>query len=141
MLSGTPAQTIRAVIDELRSRGVVRRKGRPGTYLLTQLGRAVMRRERVIPLRLPVEDRPPPRDDDLQYDEGLFEALKERRLEVAVRDQVPAYVVAHDATLRQMAAVRPTTPEQLLEVKGMGPAKVERFGDELLEVVVKHGSG
>jgi superfamily II DNA helicase RecQ len=48
---------------------------------------------------------------------------------------VPAYVVAHDATLRAIAADHPQTLAALRRVKGMGPAKLESYGEEILAVI------
>ncbi len=50
-------------------------------------------------------------------------------------DGVPAYVVLHDATLRELAARRPTSPGELATVRGLGPTKLERYGEELLAVL------
>jgi DNA helicase-2/ATP-dependent DNA helicase PcrA len=50
---------------------------------------------------------------------------------------VPAYVVAHDATLAAIAESRPATAAALRRVKGMGPAKLERYGAEILAVVAE----
>ena len=47
----------------------------------------------------------------------------------------PAYVVLHDSMLRDLAATRPTTRHELAAVKGFGPARIERYGDEVLELV------
>ena len=63
--------------------------------------------------------------------EGI-EALREwRRLEAA-RRAVPAFVVFHDRTLRALAAARPSTLEALREIPGIGPAKLEAYGRDLL---------
>jgi ATP-dependent DNA helicase RecQ len=48
---------------------------------------------------------------------------------------VPAYVVLHDATIDGIAALRPTTPEQLRDIPGIGDKKLERYGRELLALV------
>ena len=48
---------------------------------------------------------------------------------------MPAYVVLHDATLRELASLRPQTLDELAGVKGFGPVKVERYGDDLLAVL------
>jgi ATP-dependent DNA helicase RecQ len=48
---------------------------------------------------------------------------------------VPAYVVLHDATLDELAARRPRTQGELAAVKGFGPAKLERYGPELLALL------
>ena len=68
-------------------------------------------------------------------DESLVERLRDWRLERSREDAVPAYVVLHDATLRELAAIRPRTRGELATVKGFGPVKLERYADDLLEVL------
>lgn len=68
-------------------------------------------------------------------DEGLLERLKEWRLDQARSQGVPAYVVFNDRTLDALAAMRPTTEEALLGVPGIGPAKLESYGDDLLDLL------
>jgi ATP-dependent DNA helicase RecQ len=65
-------------------------------------------------------------------DDALFEELRALRRQIADREGVPAYVIFHDATLREMAALRPATPEGLLEVTGVGERKLEKYGEEFL---------
>ncbi len=65
-------------------------------------------------------------------DDALFESLRILRKELADRQQVPAYIVFSDKVLREMAARKPTTPAELLEVSGVGPAKLERYGSAFL---------
>jgi DNA helicase-2/ATP-dependent DNA helicase PcrA len=65
----------------------------------------------------------------------LFAALRAWRTERARSDAVPAYVVAHDQTLAAIADARPSTLPALRRVHGMGPAKLEKYGDEILRVV------
>jgi len=67
-------------------------------------------------------------------DEALAARIREWRAEEAKRLRVPAYVVLHDRTLTALAQTRPRNPRQLLEVDGMGPAKVERFGAAILSL-------
>jgi DNA helicase II / ATP-dependent DNA helicase PcrA len=64
-----------------------------------------------------------------------FEALKAWRLERARSDDVPAYVVFSNATLTEIAERRPRTLTELAAVSGIGPAKLERYGKEVLRVV------
>jgi ATP-dependent DNA helicase RecQ len=68
-------------------------------------------------------------------DEGLVERLRAWRLERSRADAVPAFVVLHDTTLRELAAVLPRTRSELAAVKGLGPAKLDRYGDDLLAVI------
>jgi DNA helicase-2/ATP-dependent DNA helicase PcrA len=70
--------------------------------------------------------------DDAGPSTDLFSRLVEWRRERARRDGVPAYVVAHDAHLRAVAAARPTSLASLGRLPGMGPIKVERYGEEIL---------
>jgi superfamily II DNA helicase RecQ len=66
--------------------------------------------------------------------EALAARLKEWRTAEAKRLGVPAYLVLPDRTLAAVAHTRPANPRQLLEISGMGPAKVERFGAAILEL-------
>ena len=68
-------------------------------------------------------------------DEGLFERLRAWRLERARVDEVPAYVVLHDATLRELATAKPASELDLAAVKGFGPTKLERYGEDVLAVI------
>jgi ATP-dependent DNA helicase RecQ len=65
----------------------------------------------------------------------LFERLRAWRLERARVEAVPAYVVFSDKTLREMAAVKPADARELATVNGVGPAKIERYGTEVLDLV------
>ncbi len=66
------------------------------------------------------------------YDEDLFQRLREWRGEQARRAAVPAYVVFTDATLTAIAEARPTSDLQLLAVSGVGRAKLDRYGKDVL---------
>jgi ATP-dependent DNA helicase RecQ len=65
----------------------------------------------------------------------LFERLRETRRELARVQEVPAYVVLHDATLVEIARRRPTDETELLEVPGVGRTKLERYGAAILATV------
>ena len=69
----------------------------------------------------------------------LFEALRGWRREKARGADVPAYVIFNDQTLRAIAKKQPSSRSQLASVSGIGPAKLERFGAEVLAVVAEHG--
>jgi ATP-dependent DNA helicase RecQ len=64
-----------------------------------------------------------------------FERLRSHRAQVARTKGVPAYVVAMDRTLLEMASRGPRSHAELLQVFGMGPARVEQYGDGFLEVL------
>ena len=65
-------------------------------------------------------------------DDPVFAVLKRWRLERAKQDEVPAYVVFHNSTLAEIAGRRPRTLHDLASVPGVGPTKLDRYGDELL---------
>ena len=64
----------------------------------------------------------------------LEQALKAWRTTLAKKLGMPPFVVLHDRTLRAIAHTRPTTPNQLQAISGMGPAKSEKYGEQILEI-------
>jgi DNA helicase-2/ATP-dependent DNA helicase PcrA len=71
----------------------------------------------------------------VRYDEGLYDRLKAWRLERARDDEVPAYVVFTDATLELIAEHKPTSEHALRAISGVGPSKIERYGEDVLALV------
>ena len=67
--------------------------------------------------------------------ERLEQALREWRSEIAKAHKVPAYVVMNDAELKGVAMAAPKTVSQLGRCRGMGPIRLERYGDEILAVI------
>ena len=72
-------------------------------------------------------------------DTPLWEALRELRMTLCREASVPPYVIFHDATLREMVRLRPSSPSELLAVQGVGETKLERYGEAFLEVLRGHG--
>ncbi len=118
--------------------------------VLTGSGAAVMKGERPVRLQMPPlrsgsgspsptptsgRRRPQPDAELADRDAGLFEDLRSLRLELARAAGVPPYVVATDRALRDIARLRPQTGEALLLCHGIGEAKAERYGSQLLAVV------
>jgi ATP-dependent DNA helicase RecQ len=68
-------------------------------------------------------------------DRDLWEALRERRKQLADEGNVPPYVIFHDATLNQMAADRPQTSDEFLNISGVGQTKLERYGAEFMDLI------
>jgi ATP-dependent DNA helicase RecQ len=71
-----------------------------------------------------------------QLDNSLLENLKVWRRSTAKSQKVPPYLVMHDRTLKQIAAIKPDTDEKLLSVDGIGQAKLQKYGAAILELVV-----
>jgi ATP-dependent DNA helicase RecQ len=72
-------------------------------------------------------------------DEALFQLLRGWRSDTAKEQAVPAYVILHDKTLRELAEVRPTSHGMLAGITGMGSAKIEHYGEELLNLIRHEG--
>jgi len=74
---------------------------------------------------------------DSPHDEVLFDHLRELRKTIADDLNVPPYIVFGDATLIHMAQLKPETPEQMLEVNGVGQVKLDRFGRQFLDAIME----
>ncbi len=71
-------------------------------------------------------------------DEALFEALRARRRALAKAQGVPPYVIFHDATLAGIAVAKPRRRDELALISGIGAAKLERYGEDVLAIVAAH---
>ena len=76
---------------------------------------------------------PKPKIESAPADTGLFDRLRQLRKTIATREHVPPYVVFSDATLRDMCRLQPRTLAEMLEVKGIGEMKLEKYGEEFLQ--------
>lgn len=72
---------------------------------------------------------------EYEGDEDVFNALRAWRASVAKDSQVPAYVVFSDATLQAISEALPTNEAELLDISGVGPSKLERYGAEVLQII------
>ncbi len=113
-----------------------------GALQVTARSRPLLRGEESISLRrdLPEKAAPRPRRERRERqlaagDQALFEALRQCRLSIAQEQDVPAYVIFHDATLMDMASSRPLDAAQLLGINGVGRRKLERYGAAFLDVI------
>ena len=117
-----------------------------GALKLSAKSRPLLRGELELPLRRdlllvrkPAKTKTPNVTEIADEDRGLWEALRSCRKRLADENNVPPYVIFHDATLRQMAAGKPQTPEALLAISGVGQTKLERYGPAFLDVVKNAG--
>lgn len=99
----------------------------PGSATLAGMGEPSARRRKSKP--------EPPTDPS---DKALFEALRVWRRERSQADGVPAYVVSADAVLIALSTQRPSSDAELLAVPGIGPAKLESYGTEMLALIAEH---
>ncbi|TCS72923.1 ATP-dependent DNA helicase RecQ [Sulfuritortus calidifontis] len=115
-----------------------------GALKLTEAARPVLKGEQTVQLRKPTKPKGKAArakakavEGLLTKDQPLFDALRTWRLDKAREQGVPAYVILHDKTLRQLASLRPDDDAALAEISGLGAAKREHYGEELLELIAK----
>ena len=73
--------------------------------------------------------------EEFDYDEELFESLRQKRAEIASEKGVPAYIIFGDKTLKHLANEKPFDKSSMLEVNGVGEKKFEQYGEEFLSVI------
>ena len=111
-----------------------------GALRLAGESRAVLRGERSVALRTWREPRRSARVRASQEmlsgaAQELFERLRAWRVEAARRHGVPAYVIFHDATLREIARLRPSSLDGLRGISGVGARKLEAYGEDIVGLV------
>jgi len=137
----------RSVVRQLLASGLLCVNGEHGTLALTDGSADVLRNGRTVLLRkdprpvspskaaAPGKARRTESDTTVRYDESLFERLRAWRAAAAKEQGVPAYVIFHDATLRQIAAAPPADLAGLAEVNGVGETKLARYGPQILDLL------
>ncbi len=117
-----------------------------GGLRLTDASRAVLTGTQTVILRKELPSKKRERDGSPRtgvpvqsQDLHLFRALRDLRARLAREQNVPAYVIFHDSTLRNIAEKRPESMGELGQVGGIGGAKLERYGSEVLEVIREQG--
>jgi ATP-dependent DNA helicase RecQ len=140
-----PEERLRDLIHELVEAGLLRQT--PGEYPVVEItrpGRLVLAGQAEVEIGLPAGSWPAPAPrpgagvDGAAAaapptpDAALLDRLRRWRLEVARADGVPAFVVFHDRTLAEIAARAPRDLAELSAVPGVGPAKLARYGDQIL---------
>ena len=136
-----------SIIRQLIHRGYLEQDiERYSVLRLTPAARPLLRGEETLELARPrvraaAKRKAPKAAAGGAYDEALFEALRALRKTLADAQGVPPYIVFGDATLVDMARRRPATPDELLEVSGVGQKKLERYGEDFLAAIREHTGG
>ena len=143
----------RGVVRQLLARGLLAVQGDYGTLVLTQDSGSVLAGQRQVLLR----NEPAPAARAARVSRtaraaeaaaelpaaaaGVFERLRAWRAAAAKEQGVPAYVIFHDATLRQIAADSPASLAELARVSGIGEAKLARYGEQIIELLAEPSAG
>lgn len=145
LLRDRSASAVQSAINQLVDQGLLERSpGEMPVLTLTRESRDVLRGQREVALLKPPGSAPKRSRGSAESWEGvdrdLFESLRALRRGIAEEQSVPPYVVFSDASLRDMARVKPTTPEAFLDVHGVGQAKLEKFGEAFVDRIRAHAS-
>jgi ATP-dependent DNA helicase RecQ len=147
LLSEASVAEIRGYIEQLIGFGLLQQLDDAYPVVaLTPEGLALLKNERAAPDLKLARQRPPRKgapkaqsrveaESWQDVDRNLFDRLRAVRLHIARARNVPPYVIFHDATLREMARVRPTSMSALLAVKGVGVRKAEDLGAAFLDAI------
>ena len=142
LMKGTDRKSVTNMIYQLLDEGLLERTSDERPVLrLNDAAREVLRGNRAVQLLQPKAKVKKTRLDEKFWesvDSGLFEILRNLRRQLAAERGVPAYVLFSDATLRDMARVRPGSPGALLGIRGVGERKLADLGERFLEVIAKH---
>ena len=141
-----PATYWRALIRQLIALGAldVDTQGHGGLFLVQDKARPILRGETHVMLReegkRKLEVVRPERHAAATVEAGpeaqnLFEALRAWRSSEAKAQHIPPYVIFHDTVLRDIAAVRPASVEELGQIKGVGASKMQRYGAAVLSII------
>ena len=152
LLPAASVAEVRGYIEQLIGLGLLQQVGEEYPVLaLTTAGVTLLKDDTSFP-NLTLARQKPPRKGKLRaqsrveteawqdVDRDLFERLRSVRLEIARSRGVPPYVIFHDATLREMARLRPSSINQLLDVKGVGARKADDLGETFLSAIREHAS-
>jgi ATP-dependent DNA helicase RecQ len=140
----------RGVVRQLLAQGLLAVEPGYGTLVLTPTSGEVLRRERQVLLRREPEKAPrasraraaggskaaQPAAELSGEAASLFERLRAWRAAAAKEQGVPAYVVFHDSTLREIAATRPGSLAELSNVTGVGENKLAKYGQQVLDALM-----
>ncbi|MGW1789797.1 DNA helicase RecQ [Streptomyces tubercidicus] len=136
----------RGVVRQLLAQGLLAVEGDYGTLVLTEASGEVLGGRREVPMRREPEKAARPAKAKAKGKRAVpadlpeaalpvFEALRGWRGRTAKEQGVPAYVIFHDATLREIATLGPTTTAELGTVSGVGENKLAKYGQQILDVL------
>lgn len=138
LLKDEPADVVRGWIDQLTAQGYLQRSGEHSVLIITPEGAEVLKGETTPALTRPKHRAAKSSGGQANWegvDKGLFEELRQFRMELSVERGVPPYVILGDVSLRELARVRPSTVSALTKIYGIGQQKKTEFGTSLVKKI------
>jgi ATP-dependent DNA helicase RecQ len=139
---------IRYMIEQMIGQGYLLRKGEFSTLSLTDSAREVLRGELAPVLVKPLvaakkkeitrKGRQKKEEEWAEVDEELFHLLRNKRMELAQQQSVPAFIIFGDKSLRDMAMIKPVTKEAFATVYGVGDHKLSAYAEAFIGVIKKY---
>lgn len=129
-------ETVREIINYLISESYL--EATEDLYSVVRLGKRasdVLKGHEKIMQRIVIrQEKKETKESDIQ----LFELLRRLRKQTAEQEHVPPYVIFQDSVLSEMSVYKPLNKEEFVNIKGVGNAKTEKFGDQFIEVIKKY---
>jgi ATP-dependent DNA helicase RecQ len=129
-------------IEQLAGQDYIAKVGEYNVLKLTDKGWGVLNGSQtprlLKPARKPAKVAKVAKDSWEGVDEGLFETLRDLRRTIAAGKRIPAYLVFGDKTLRELARCRPSTPDALLQITGVGEKKRRQYGKIVLTAITQY---
>jgi ATP-dependent DNA helicase RecQ len=142
LLSRFSRRVVRDWVEQLVAQGYVSKVGEYNVLKVTESGRQVLKGKETPKLLKPAEKKARKAKAAVVgwrgVDEGLFEESRKLRRRLAEEKHVPAFVVFSDATLRDMARLKPVTTEDFLDVNGVGEKKCEQYAQVFLHAIAQY---
>jgi len=144
-MAGESLEYIRYMIEQMINQNFLEREGEYATLSITGPGLKVMSGELAPILVKPLvakkkkeiakKQKEKREKDWAGVDQKLFELLRKRRMEIAYKQGVPAFIIFGDKSLKDMALIKPATKEAFATVFGVGEKKVETYADEFTTLI------
>ncbi|MDG2129624.1 MAG: DNA helicase RecQ [Fuerstiella sp.] len=140
LLKDESERDLRGWIDQLVAQGLLRRSGEYSVLVITDTGFQLLKGELTPQLTRPKTRRQAASATHKWegVDRGLFENLRQMRMDIAAERGVPPYVIFGDMTLRELARFRPTRAGDLLQIYGIGQQKQAEFGGTVIERITEY---
>ena len=136
IMSDIPKEELHDLLTALEAQGYLHTDLQHGGIVLCEKARGVLFSGEKVSIRMKKNAMLAGRTEAAQpAAEGLMDALKRVRTELAAKERVPPYVVFNNAALEEMAQKLPSDPEEFLQISGVGRYKAEKYGEPFLRAI------